>query len=78
MLKIYQDIRPLESGCSLARRAKMDRKSGYLLVLGVRAGALFGAAQREGMPSIGLGASGGVFIGWSAAAYFEKGRERQC
>jgi len=50
----------------------MDRKFGYLIVLGLLIGAVFGmgvgTANGNTLFGIGLGTLGGVFMGWFAAA----------
>ena len=50
----------------------MDRKFGYFIVLGLAIGVVFGMGVGEAngntLFGIGLGALGGVFIGWFVAA----------
>jgi hypothetical protein len=59
----------------------MDRRFGYYIVLGlvigVAFGTLVGAASGNTLLGIGLGALGGVFIGWfvAAAALQTRGRK---
>jgi hypothetical protein len=63
------------------RRIKMDRRFGYYIVLGLVIGIVFGmgvgAASGNTLFGIGLGALGGVFIGWfiAAAAHQDQGRK---
>ena len=59
----------------------MDRKFGYYIVLGLVIGVVLGmgvgAASGNALLGIGLGALGGVFIGWfiAAAALQNRGRK---
>jgi hypothetical protein len=57
----------------------MDKRFGYLVLLGLVIGALFGLslapATGSTLLSIGLGALGGAFIGWFAAAAVMQNRE---
>lgn len=50
----------------------MERKFGYYILLGLLIGVIFGtslgAANGNTLWGIGLGALGGVFIGWFVAA----------
>ena len=50
----------------------MDKHFGYIVLLGLVIGALFGLSMAPAtgntLLSIGLGALGGAFIGWFAAA----------
>jgi hypothetical protein len=59
----------------------MDRKFGYYVFFGLLIGAIFGsgigAANRNTLAGLGIGALAGVFLGWFiAAAIIEKGKEK--
>ena len=58
----------------------MDRKFGYYIALGLVIGVVFGmgvgAASGNTLFGIGLGALGGVFIGWFVAAAALKNRDK--
>jgi len=59
----------------------MERKFGYYIVLGLLIGVVFGmglgAANGNTIWGIGLGALGGVFIGWFVAAAALEHRDKQ-
>jgi ABC-type uncharacterized transport system permease subunit len=55
-----------------SRRIKMDKKFGYVVLLGLLIGAVFGmgigSANGNPLLGIGIGALAGVFLGWFIAA----------
>jgi hypothetical protein len=57
----------------------MDKRFGYIVFLGLVIGAIFGLslvpATGNTLLSIGLGALGGTFVGWFAAAAVAQKRE---
>jgi hypothetical protein len=56
----------------------MERKFGYIIVLGLLIGVIFGmglgAANGNTIWGLGLGALFGVFVGWFVAAAIQENR----